>query len=76
MLSSNIDEAKSVAPGGSLQENVDCVLDYLLKSEDEIEPKPEASEDKVKKETESEAEVDWDDVEDEWFEFGTDFLIF
>ncbi len=27
-------------------------------------------------EEQAEAEVAWDEVEDEWFEFGTDFLIF
>jgi len=60
-----------------LSSHLDSLLDDLLVDRNEkTEPKPEASGGKIKQEIEPESEVDWDDVEDEWFEFGTNFLIF
>lgn len=49
---------------------------YLLDPKEETGSEPEASGDKVEQKAEVELEVTWDEVEDEWFEFGTDFLIF
>ena len=67
MCSSNVNSILNCMAVGTAQQ---------LQEQEEADVELKVTWDKAEEEAEVEVEKAWDEIEDEWFEFGTDFLIF
>jgi len=76
MLSSNVDRMPNYVTD---LEKVQELKEQIEQEEAEAEAELQTTWSKVEaepEEAEAESEMTWDEVEAEWFDFGTEFLIF